>query len=111
MTNIYIIFPRLDVPTHFVGGLSLAYSIALAASTLQNKKIINRLGRLIEPVLTFSLVSTAAVFWEFAEFLLDRFFGTNLQIGLPNTMLDLLMGMLGALSLIGYKIVKSPAHK
>jgi hypothetical protein len=57
------------------------------------------------------LVSTVAVFWEFAEFLLDRFLGTDLQISLQNTMQDLLMGILGAATLVQYKLVKNPEKK
>jgi hypothetical protein len=106
VTNIYLVLPRLDVPTHYVGGLSLAYSFALAIPTLKNQKAISQLDRLVELVLIFTLVSTAAIFWEFAEFLLDRFLGTNLQISLQNTMQDLLMGMLGAATIVVYKIVK-----
>jgi hypothetical protein len=48
------------------------------------------------------------VFWEFAEFSMDRLLGTNVQISLQNTMQDLFMGMVGASAMIGYKIAKKP---
>lgn len=38
----------------------------------------------------------AAVIWEFAEFVSDRYFGTGAQVSVADTMGDLLMGMLGA---------------
>ncbi len=55
---------------------------------------------LLEIVLMGSLTASAAVFWEFGEFLFDRFFGTNIQVGLANTIQDLAMGLLGALTLM-----------
>jgi hypothetical protein len=106
--NVYNFFPWLDIPMHYLGGLSMAYSLSLAYTSLQNHKIISQLDTLIELVLVFSLVSTVAIFWEFAEFLLDQLLGTSLQISLPNTMQDLLMGVLGAGTIVGYKIIKSP---
>jgi hypothetical protein len=105
--DLYTLFPWLDIPTHHLGGLVIAYSFCLVLSALQNQKWISRLDQMIELVLIFTLVSTVAVFWEFAEFLLDRFLGTNLQISLPDAMKDLLMGMLGALTMIVYKITAS----
>lgn len=108
VTNVYTIYPRLDVPTHYLGGLALAYSLALAISMLERRQAIRQLDRLVELALIFTLVSTAAIFWEFAEFLLDHFLGTNLQVSLPNTMQDLWMGMLGAATVVGYKMMIAP---
>jgi hypothetical protein len=93
---------------HYLGGLSMAYSLSLAQTSLQNHKVDSQLDKIIELVLVFTLVATVAVFWEFAEFLLDHWLGTDLQVSLPNTMRDLLMGILGAGTLVGYKIVKNP---
>lgn len=104
--NVYSYFPWLDIPMHYLGGLSIAYSLDRSQILLQDQKIVSRLDKTIELILVFSSVSTIAIFWEFAEFLLDHFFGTDLQVSLPNTMQDLFMGILGAATLIGYKIVK-----
>jgi hypothetical protein len=106
--NVYSFFPWLDIPMHYLGGLSMAYCLSLAQTSLQDHKVVNQLDKLIELVLVFTLVATIAVFWEFAEFLLDHLLGTDLQVSLPNTMQDLLMGILGAGTLVGYKIMKTP---
>jgi hypothetical protein len=105
--HVYELFPWLDIPTHYLGGLSIAYSFSLALTLLQERRFVSRLDKSIELILIFTLVSTVAVFWEFAEFLLDHFLGTNLQISLPDAMKDLWMGMLGAATMVGYKIVNS----
>ena len=105
--NIYSYYPWLDMPMHYLGGLSMAYSLSLAGTALQERKTISRLDNSIELVLIFTGVITIAVFWEFGEFLLDHFLGTNLQVSLPNTMQDLLMGILGAGTIVVLKIYKA----
>jgi hypothetical protein len=54
----------------------------------------------LELLLIGSLTTTAAVFWEFAEFSLDQLFKSNIQVSLPNTMKDLAMGIIGATTLM-----------
>ena len=93
--NLYMKVPNLDILSHYVGGLSIAYASAKILSYLEEEKIINRLNILIFLTLIFSLTATAAVFWEFAEFIGDQLFKTNIQISLANTMQDQLMGILG----------------
>lgn len=102
----YILFPSLDIPMHYLGGLSMGYSSFLALAFLQQHKIISPLDKAVAWVFVFTLVTTIAVFWEFAEFSMDQLIGTNLQLHLPNTMQDLFMGMLGAVTIIGYKMIK-----
>lgn len=104
--HLYILFPSIDIPMHYLGGLTMAYSCFAALGFLQQHKIICPLDKAIEWVLVFTLIATIAVFWEFAEFSMDRLLGTNVQINLQNTMQDLLMGMLGAASMVTYKIIK-----
>lgn len=106
--DVYSSFPWLDIPMHFLGGLAMAYSLSQAQTSLQDHKVVGQLDKIIESVLVFTLVATVAVFWEFAEFLLDHFLGTDLQVSLSNTMQDLLMGILGAGTLVGYKTLKNP---
>jgi hypothetical protein len=47
---------------------------------------------------TFTSSCTAALFWEFMEFASDVFLHTTVQQSLSETMLDLVFGVLGALS-------------
>jgi hypothetical protein len=41
------------------------------------------------------LVCLAAVFWEFAEWTADHTLGTHCQLGLDDTLGDIVMGLLG----------------
>jgi hypothetical protein len=109
--HVYDFYPWLDIPMHYLGGLSMAYSLFAGQAALQSSRVISRLDQPVERVLVFTSVATIAVFWEFAEFLLDRTLGTELQISLSNTMQDLLMGILGAGTLVFYTILKSPKRK
>jgi len=96
--NLYAIFPNLDIPFHYVGGLSIAYSSALILSYLQKERLIPTLNKVIAFVLILSVTATVAVFWEFAEFLGDTFLNMNLQGSIANTMQDQFLGILGGLT-------------
>jgi peptidoglycan biosynthesis protein MviN/MurJ (putative lipid II flippase) len=106
--HIYILLPWMDIPMHYLGGLSIAYSLFLLLIFLKERGIITHLDRVIELTFVFTLVATIAVFWEFSEFSMDQLLGTNVQISLQNTMQDLFMGIVGASTMIGYKIIKKP---
>ena len=93
--NLYIIFPNLDIPFHYVGGLSVAYTSAQILAYLEKENTSSSMNKVIFLVLIFSLTATATVFWEFVEFIGDQLLGTNIQISLANTMQDQLMGILG----------------
>jgi hypothetical protein len=91
----YEMFPAVDIPFHYMGGLSIAYTASQLLSYLESERITAELNKAIFLVLLLSLTATAAVFWEFAEFISDRFFHTNLQPSIANTMQDQFLGILG----------------
>jgi hypothetical protein len=96
LLHLYTIFPNLDIPFHFIGGLSIAYATAGILSYLEKEKTLtNPLNRSVFLLLIFSLTAVAAVFWEFAEFIGDQLLDVNIQISLANTMQDQFMGILG----------------
>jgi hypothetical protein len=90
-----MIFPDLDIPFHYIGGLSIAYTSVQILSYLEKEKISTKLNKVLFLVSIFSLTATATVLWEFAEFIGDQLLHTNIQISLDNTMLDQFMGILG----------------
>jgi|SRR5215207_11463938 len=96
--NLYSIFPTLDVPFHFFGGLSVAYTSALLLSYLEKEKMTAMLNQALVFVLILTITATVAVFWEFAEFLGDTFLKLNLQGSIANTMQDQFLGILGGLT-------------
>ena len=93
--HLYMIFPDLDIPFHYIGGLSIAYTSVQILSYLEKEKISTKLNKVLFLVLIFSLTATATVLWEFAEFIGDQLLDTNIQISLANTMQDQFMGILG----------------
>ena len=98
--NLYAAYPWIDMPMHYMGGVSIAYTVSSGLTYLQEKKILLPLDRFIHPFLTLTTTVTTAVIWEFLEFLTDQIYGTNIQISLANTMQDLFFGLMGALTLI-----------
>jgi len=96
--NLYMIFPDLDIPFHYIGGLSIAYTSVQILSYLEKEKISTKLNKVLFLVLIFSLTATATVLWEFAEFIGDQLLDTNIQVSLANTMRDQFMGILGGAS-------------
>ena len=93
--GLYEVFPNIDIPFHYLGGLSIAYTCAQVLAYLESEKVTTTLHRGIFLALLLSLTATVAVFWEFAEFLSDQFLATNLQPSIANTMQDQFLGILG----------------
>lgn len=96
----YIHFPLLDIPMHFLGGIVIAYFVHRASITASDHRIIGSFHRVTHTVLVFALTCTATVFWEFAEFIADRYFGTRAQLGLYDTLGDMLLGVCGGVTFI-----------
>ena len=92
----YRYWPTADIQMHFMGGMAMAYFFSGAYRALPRDAVRSSRIVLLELILVGALTTTVAVLWEFGEFILDRIFGTNVQISLANTMQDLAMGMLGA---------------
>jgi hypothetical protein len=94
--NAYRRFPDLDIPMHLLGGIAIAFffhKTFLNASRLQLLPPYHRLNHI---ALAFGFTCAAAVFWEFAEFLSDRYLGTNAQgDDLRDTLFDMLLGISG----------------
>jgi hypothetical protein len=93
--GVYQIFPHTDIPFHYVGGLSIAYTCSQVLLYLESEKITTTLHRGLFLLFLLSITATATVFWEFAEFLSDQILQTNLQPSIANTMQDQFLGILG----------------
>ncbi|MBN9691845.1 MAG: hypothetical protein J0M24_16510 [Verrucomicrobia bacterium] len=90
----YGLTQRFDHLLHFLGGASIAYFFLGLFASLPAA----RSPSWVLYLLTFAWACTIAVFWEIAEFASDQFRGTSIQQSVPETMLDLLFGVLGALT-------------
>jgi hypothetical protein len=93
-------FPSLDIPMHFLGGVAIAYFFHRASIAASEWGVIGPFHRVTHAVLVVSLTCTATVLWEFAEFIADRF-GAHSQLGLEDTLGDMLMGICGGIVLLG----------
>jgi hypothetical protein len=93
--GLYLRYPHVDVAIHFSGGFAIAFFFWRAGILASHADVIGRLNRTGLGVLVFGLTCAAAVFWEFAEFLSDRYCGTTAQLGLTDTLKDMLVGIVG----------------
>lgn len=91
----YDIFPWIDIPMHFLGGLSVAYTSILFLNFFKQEGMMGIHKKNLQIFITLSFVSLIAVLWEFWEFGMDYFFHTNMQQGLADTMMDLFCGLTG----------------
>ena len=98
VVNGYILYPPLDIPMHFLGGVAIAFFFSRCLALVPEGAISGTPRHLAQALLVFSLTCTATVFWEFAEFLSDRLFGTSAQLGLEDTLLDMALGVAGGLA-------------
>ena len=97
VVHAYTSWPPVDMPVHFAGGMAIAFMVARCFQHLPREVIRPSRVAMLELLLVLSLTASAAVFWEFAEYTDDKLFGTNVQVGLNNTMRDMAMGISGAL--------------
>ncbi|MFT3890411.1 MAG: hypothetical protein QM730_02155 [Anaerolineales bacterium] len=95
--HLYDLFPPLDVPTHFLGGVAIAYFYRSAIKNSQRFAGDVPLG--VQVLLALTCTGTTTVLWEFYEFIMDTYFGEHMMLGLADTMKDMFMGLLGALVL------------
>ncbi len=96
----YVPFPYLDVPMHLLGGVAIVFFFNRCLASFLRGTGRPPLPAPLDQVLLASLTATAAVCWEFAEYLTDRLLGTRAQLGLEDTLLDLVCGILGGLAFL-----------
>ena len=79
---------------HFLGGMAFAFffSRSLAIPEARALGALSPFGRLL---LTLTTVCTAALAWEFIEWITDRLGWTYAQLSLTDTLVDLGVGVLG----------------
>jgi hypothetical protein len=105
LSDFYVHFPQVDIPFHYAGGFAIAFTAAQILTYLEEENISPVLNRILFLIVIIALTATAAVIWEFAEFISDQFLSTDLQGSIANTMQDQFVGILGGATwaFIGYK--------
>ena len=95
--HLYDLFPPLDIPTHFLGGVAITY---LYRSAIKNsQRFAGDIPIGVQVLFAFACTGTTTVLWEFYEYIMDTYFGGRMMLGLADTLKDMLMGLLGALVL------------
>lgn len=87
---------QADTVLHLLGGLSIAYSANHVLELAGRAKRLTVQSRLLKAFIIIGFTVTAAVLWEFYEFVWDEIFGTLFQPSKTDTIKDLFMGLLGA---------------
>lgn len=88
-------FPPLDIPTHFLGGAAITY---FYKSVIKNSQdIVGNIPALIQHLFAFTCTGTTIIGWEFYENAADYFLGTQMVRGLEDTIVDMFVGLMGAL--------------
>jgi len=95
--HLFRMFPNIDMPTHFMGGVTITYFYRVAIRNSQ--KFLGDVPIPIHILLAFTATGTTTVLWEFYENTIDHFLGTHMVRGLEDTIVDLAMGLSGALVL------------
>ena len=95
--HLYDLFPPLDLPSHLMGGVAITYFFRSAIKNSQG--IVGDIPISIQIIFAFTCTGTTIIIWEFYENLLDLFFGTHMVRGLEDTIVDMFLGLLGALVL------------
>ncbi len=95
--RLFDVFPPLDVPTHFLGGIVITYFYRVMIRN--SVKFVGEIPFPIQAILAFTCAGTTAIFWEFYEYAFDFFFGTRMVRGVTDTVVDLFVGLFGALVL------------
>lgn len=93
--DLFDLFPPLDIPFHILGSVAITYFYRSAIKNSQN--IVGVIPLPIQIILAFTCTGTTIIFWEFYENLLDFFFGTHMVRGLEDTIVDMFLGLMGAL--------------
>ncbi len=100
-------WPSVDIPLHLFGGLAIAYFLGGGLRILEARGILRPLPAWVRMGLIFGGVNSIALLWELAEWMADHLLGTHCQLGLGDTLLDLLLGMLGGLLYLLPQLVRA----
>lgn len=94
--QLFAIFPPIDIPTHFLGGVVITYFYRVAIKRSQT--LMGEIPFPVQVLFAFSCAGTTTIFWEFYENISDYFLHTHMVRGVTDTVVDLFVGLLGALA-------------
>ena len=92
--QLYVLFPPLDIPTHFMGGVAITYFYRVAIR--RSQELVGEIPFPVQVLFGFTSTGTTTIFWEFYEYLFDLFFDSQMVRGVTDTTVDFFVGLLGA---------------
>ena len=95
--HLYSAFAWADMPMHFLGGMSIAYSCILVLRKVKEEVVIH--DRFFEILIIVALVGLSAILWELSELVVENLFNLNWQLTLIDTLCDLFLGLVGGLTI------------
>ena len=93
--QLFNLFPLIDIPTHFLGGIAITYFYRVAIR--HSQKLVGEIPVPVQVLFAFTCSGTTAIFWEFYEYSYDYVFKTHMVRGVTDTTVDFLVGLSGAL--------------
>jgi hypothetical protein len=93
----YDAYPKLDIPSHLMGGVAITYFYRTAIRNSQ--QYLGDIPFPIQVLFAITSTGTTTVLWEFYENLSDYLIVTQHVKGLADTIQDLFVGLLGAVLL------------
>jgi hypothetical protein len=100
--NAYILYPWLGIPTHFCGGAAITYFFLITVANSQT--LLGSIPKIIQLPLALGLTAMTALVWEFLEYLSDIVLGTQMNLGVLDTLSDLFFGLLGGAIMVAFAI-------
>ncbi len=98
--NLYDVYPVLDIPMHFVGGISISFCGLVFLRQMEKNGFLFIRSGIVYALFIITFTVAAATFWEYAEWFSDHNFGTFSQKGLDDTLFDTVVGLSGGVMFI-----------
>ncbi len=99
LSGIYTRFSSLDIPLHFLGGISIAYVAVLFLREFEKMDFIKIKNSFLLIFIITSFVCLVAIFWELWEYFAGHILQINFFAGgnLADTLFDLFLGFSGGI--------------
>ena len=106
--DLYYPIPDFDIVTHFVSSVLIAFLALIAIYLLDKHWDGLSIDVYAMAFVVVAITMASGVVWEFAEWAAGTLLGINFQLGLEDTMMDLLVDTIGgtAMAMVGINLVK-----
>lgn len=96
----YDAWPWLDIPMHVFGGVAISYFFWISITSKAAEPVLGKLTPLGQFLFSLVASGSAAAIWELSEWSSDYLGWSESQAGVADTMLDMFLGMAGALAFL-----------